>query len=104
MQGFSLIIDKYKIIAEDEYNFKLTETRAKKSFRGKKGIGDKTITHGFFSTLPSALNKLTKLALLTKDELYTIEELKSAFNTLENNIKERFRDIKPNQFKKGVKL
>ncbi len=104
MSGFKFNINAFEIIALDEYNFSLFETRDKKAVRGKQSEGKTKVHLGYFANLASALNKIAKSALITKDELYTVQELERAINALESSLNDRFKDIKPKHFNKGAKL
>jgi len=101
VKQFKLSLDRFEIIALDNYNFGLYETREKKTFRGKKSQGEKKELHGYFSDLASALNKIVKLAFLREDELCIAQDLKEAITTLKTHLNDRFGDIKPRQFNKN---
>ena len=101
MKQFKLSLDKFEIIALDNYNFGLYETREKKTFRGKKSQGEKKELHGYFSNLASALNKIVNLAILREDDLCIVQDLKEAITTLTAHLNERFENIKPRHFKKN---
>jgi len=101
MKQFKLSLDRFEIIALDNYNFGLYETREKKLFRGKKSQGETKELHGYFSDLASALNKIAKLAPLREDELCIAQDLKEAITTLKTHLNERFGNIKPKHFDKN---
>ena len=101
MKQFKLSLDRFEIIALDNYNFGLYETREKKSFRGKKSQGETKELHGYYSDLASALNKIGKLAFLREDELCIVQDLKEATEGLTAHLNERFGNIKPKQFSKN---
>jgi len=101
---FSLFISRFSIIALDNYNFALYETREKKEFQGKLEKGETKKLHGYYSNLASALHKIVNLALLTKDEHYIVSSLKDDLNALYQSVNDRFNNIKPKQFTKGEEL
>jgi len=101
---FSLFIDKFTITALDEYNFGLYETRDKKEFQGELKEGETRKLHGYYSSLSGALHKIVNLALLSKDEHYTVSSLKDDLDALYESVNDRFNNVKSKQFKQGTQL
>jgi len=101
---FSLFIERFSITALDEYNFGLYETRDKKEFQGERRDGETRKLHGYYSTLSGAINKIVNLALLSKDEQYTVLSLKNDLDALYQSVNDRFHNVKSKQFQQGTQL
>jgi len=82
------ILDKYKLVVQDEYNIKLSEEVLKKEAFGKVPKDGETSEKiiGYYGTLAGALKKVLHLELNHKTDTNTLEEVLKQISALETLI------------------
>ena len=86
------ILDKYKLVVQDEYNLKLSEVVPKKAAFGKEPENGETSEKfiGYFSTLSGAIKKILNLELKKMSDTQVLENIVKDISSLESCIELRF--------------